>query len=255
MTELRATRRRFLGAAAATGLGAAVSTLLPASRAGAAVSTLLPSSDLKTTPAGRSKAAQSYFESQRQAGLEAIRHHLDLPFLTGTQLAVLLIARDITSVQLTNRFLARIQMLNGDGMFSVPSRDPDIPVYGNNGQLNCYVRVYPDLALSIATAADKALNAAARGGPPVPFGCGVPVALKDIYAVEGQELTIGCPLAAGNVATGDSVLAERVRNAYMPILGTPTPVRGPTTTPAHRLPTRGTGRSASAAPPVARRQA
>ncbi len=219
MTELRATRRRFLGAAAATGLGAAVTTLLPASRAGAAVSTLLPSSALKTTPASRSNAAQSYFESQRQAGLAAIRHHLDLPFLTGTQLAALLIARDITSVQLTNRFLARIQMLNGDGRFSVPSRDPDIPVYGNNGQLNCYVRVYPDLALSIATAADKALNAAARGGPPVPFGCGVPVALKDIYAVEGQELTIGCPLAAGNVATGDSVLAERVRNAYMPILG------------------------------------
>ena len=253
MTELRATRRRFLGAAAATGLGAAVTTLLPASRAGAAVSTLLPSSALKTTPASRSNAAQSYFESQRQAGLAAIRHHLDLPFLTGTQLAAMLLARDITSVELTERFLARIDQLNGDGMFSVPSRNPDIPVYGNNGKLNAYVRTTPDLALSIAREADKALDAAARRGPAVPFGCGVPVALKDIYAVAGVELTIGCPLAAGNVATGDSVVAERVRNAHMPILGlTPTPARGPTTTPARRRPTRGTARSASVDRPAAR---
>jgi aspartyl-tRNA(Asn)/glutamyl-tRNA(Gln) amidotransferase subunit A len=201
-------RRRFLGTAALAGFGASLPALLPGSASAAP-----PTMDKLSV------ATRKYLEEQRKAGLAAVKGGADLPFLTGTQLAAMLLARDVTSVEVTKRFLARIDALNGDGMFSVPSRNPDIPVYGNNGKLNAYVRTTPDLALTIAREADKALDAAAHGGPPVPFGCGVPVALKDIYAVEGVELTIGCPLAAGNVASGDSVVAERVRNAHMPILG------------------------------------
>ncbi|WP_345630233.1 amidase [Rugosimonospora acidiphila] len=208
MTTTSTSRRRFLGTAALAGFGATLPALLPGTADAA-----------PPTPSHLTSATQKYLESQRQAGLAALRRGADLPFLTGTQLAAMLLARDVTSVQVTKRFLARIDQLNGDGMFAVPSRDPDIPVYGDNGKLNAYVRTTPDLAMSIAKAADKALDAAARGGTPVPFGCGVPVALKDIYAVEGVELTIGCPLAAGNIASGDSVVAQRVRNAHMPILG------------------------------------
>lgn len=199
-------RRWFMGAGALAGLGAAVPLAFPEGAQAAA----LTSSPL---PPGQ------YLTHQRNAGLAAVRSGLDLPFLTGTQLASMLLARDVTSVHVTQRFLARIDALNGDGMFSVPSRDPDIPVYGNNGMLNAYVRATPGLALSIAAVADQALDAAAGGGEPVPFGCGVPVAVKDIYAIEGVELTIGCPLAAGNIASGDSVVAERFRAAHMPILG------------------------------------
>ncbi|HVW41116.1 MAG TPA: amidase family protein, partial [Amycolatopsis sp.] len=196
---MNTSRRRLLGAAAFAGFGAALPALLPqAANAGPAMKD--PSS-----------ATRKYLDAQRKAGLAAVKRGTDLPFLTGTQLAAMLLARDVTSVQVTKRFLARIDELNGDGMFSVPSRNPDIPVYGDNGKLNAYVRTTPELALSMAQAADRALDAAARGGAPVPFGCGVPVALKDIYAVEGVELTIGCPLAAGNVASADSVVAERVR--------------------------------------------
>ena len=36
-----------------------------------------------------------------------------------------------------------------------------------------------------------------------PLGCGVPIAIKDIFAIAQQELTLGCPLMKGNVATGD----------------------------------------------------
>ena len=80
--------------------------------------------------------------------------------------------------------------------------------------------------------------------PPAPFGLRRAGGPEDIYAVEGHQLTIGCPLAAGNVAlTADSVARRAVRAVrHMPILGQPTPARGPTTTPAHRPPTRGTGR-------------
>jgi aspartyl-tRNA(Asn)/glutamyl-tRNA(Gln) amidotransferase subunit A len=212
MAPTRISRRRFMGSAALAGAGVALPTL-PTAVAQAEAPTLreLPSSTRK------------YLESERQAGLAAVAGGATLPFLTGTQLASMLLARDIKSVDLTQAFLDRIEDLNGDGMFSVPcgrtSGDPTIPVYGNNGKLNAFARWYPALALSIAAEADAALDAAAAGGDPVPFGCGVPVALKDIYAVEGEELTIGCPAAAGNVATGDSSTAERLRAAHMPILG------------------------------------
>jgi aspartyl-tRNA(Asn)/glutamyl-tRNA(Gln) amidotransferase subunit A len=208
MTTTNISRRRFMGAAAAAGAGLALPVLgTEAAHAQAPTLGALPS------------ATQAYLESQRQAGLAAVKAGTDLPFLTGTQLAAMLMARDIKSVAVTTAFLARIDLLNGDGMFSVPSRNVDIPVYGDNGKLNCFARVTHDLALSIASDADTALDEAAAGGTPVPFGCGVPVALKDIYAVKDVELTIGCPLAAGNIASGDSVVAERVRAAHMPILG------------------------------------
>jgi aspartyl-tRNA(Asn)/glutamyl-tRNA(Gln) amidotransferase subunit A len=202
------TRRRFLGAAALTGAAVAVPALRSAD-AHAEAPTLreLPS------------ATTSYLEAERQAGLAAVSGGAKLPYLTGTQLAAMLAARDVTSVAVTTAFLAQIDELNGDGTFSVPSRAPSIPVFGDNGKINAFVRVTRDLALDIARKADDALDAAAEGGDPVPFGCGVPVALKDIFAVDGVELTIGCPLAAGNVATGDSVVAERLRAAHMPILG------------------------------------
>lgn len=201
-------RRRFLGAAALTGAAVAV----PALRSDSARADPPVLRDLPTPE-------RQFLESQRRAGLDAVKGGSPLSHLTGTQLAAMLAARDVTSVAVTQSFLDQIEAKNGDGMHSVPSRNPDIPVYGDNGQINAFARVTKDLALDMAAGADKALDAAAAGGDPVPFGCGVPVALKDIYAVEGVELTIGCPLAAGNVATGDSSVAERFRAAHMPILG------------------------------------
>lgn len=208
MAPTRISRRRFMGSAALAGAGVALPAL-PAAVAQADAPTLQELPD----------ATKAYLEAERQAGLAAVKGGATLPFLTGTQLASMLLARDIKSVDLTQAFLDRIDDLNGDGMFSVPSRNVDIPVYGDNGKLNAYVRTTHSLALSMAADADAALDAAAKGGDPVPFGCGVPVALKDIYAVKDVELTIGCPLAAGNIATGDSVVAERLKAAHMPILG------------------------------------
>jgi len=201
------TRRRFIQTTAVTGAAAA---LLPATKARAArtapVATDLP---LRT---------RSYLEQQRKA---ALAMGGNLAFLTGTQLAAMLQARDVSSREVTQAFLSRINQLNGDGRFSVGSRpitgttpNTDIPVYGNNGKLNAFVRVYDDLALAMAKEADARLDA---GG--APLGCGVPIAIKDIFAIAQQELTLGCPLMKGNVATGDSIVAARARAAGMPILG------------------------------------
>ena len=141
------TRRRFIQTTAATG---AAATLLPAGRARAQ----------RTVPAPADVGARTraYLEEQRKAG---VRAGGDPAFLTGTQLAAMLAARDISSREVTQAFLTRINALNGDGGYSVPSRpvtgttpNPDIPVYGDNGKLNAYVRVYDDLAMSMARDAD-----------------------------------------------------------------------------------------------------
>jgi aspartyl-tRNA(Asn)/glutamyl-tRNA(Gln) amidotransferase subunit A len=204
------TRRALLGTAAAAG---AAATLKPG--AARAASGNLPD-DLP-------RSTEEYLKQQRRIGLATGGN---LAFLTGTQLAAMLLARDISSRELTKAFLTRIAALNGDGGFSVGSRpltgttpNPDIPVYGNNGKLNCYVRVTADLAMAMAADADKRLDRAARRGPAVPLGCGVPIAIKDIFAVGGVELTLGCPLMKGNIATGDSTVAARARAAGLPILG------------------------------------
>jgi aspartyl-tRNA(Asn)/glutamyl-tRNA(Gln) amidotransferase subunit A len=205
------TRRRFIGSAAATGAAVLVA---PALRAQAADSPTIES--LPT-------AVQTYLEAQRRLALSAGG---DPTFLTGTQLAVMLQARDISSAEMVDAFLARIDALNGDGGFEVGSRpisgttpNTAIPVYGNNGKINAFVRVTHELARSMAIDADKRLDAAAKGGTPAPLGCGVPIALKDIYAIEDVELTLGCPLMKGNIATGDSSVAARARAAGLPILG------------------------------------
>lgn len=174
-------------------------------------------------PDGLPRATGDHLSQQRRIGLAAGG---DPAFLTGTQLAAMLLARDISSREVTRAFLARIDALNGDGGFSVGSRpltgttpNTDIPVYGDNGKLNCFVRVTADLALAMAADADRRLDRAARGGSPVPLGCGVPLAIKDIFAIADVELTLGCPLMRGNIATGDSTVAARARAAGLPILG------------------------------------
>jgi aspartyl-tRNA(Asn)/glutamyl-tRNA(Gln) amidotransferase subunit A len=168
-------------------------------------------------------STEGYLRQQRRTGLAAGG---DAAYLTATQLAVMLLARDISSREVTSAFLARIAALNGAGGQCVGSRpltgtrpNTDIPVYGDNGRLNCFVRVTSDLALTIAADADRRLDRAARGGPPVPLGCGVPIAIKDIFAIADVELTLGCPLMKGNIASGDSTVAARVRAAGLPILG------------------------------------
>lgn len=216
-TTTALTRRRFIGAAALTG-AAATLPLAPAQ-----ARTRVQRSAAGSVGDDLPPQAAAYLESERKKGRRAGG---DLAFFTGTQLAAMLAARDVSSREVAQAFLTRIDALNGDGGFSVPSRpltgttpNPDIPVYGNNGMINAFVRVTHDLALTIAASSDDRLDAAARGGDPVPLGCGVPIAIKDIFAVNGVELTLGCPLFKGNIATGDSTVAARARAAGLPILG------------------------------------
>ncbi len=85
----------------------------------------------------------------------------------------LLARRELSSRELVESCLARIRERDG-----VHSHD------GDPNFVNAWVRVYEDNALAAADRADARL--AARDSPPL---CGVPVGLKDLYAVAGKPLT------------------------------------------------------------------
>ena len=85
----------------------------------------------------------------------------------------LLARRSLSAVELTDACLARIAERDGDH-----SHD------GDPGSVNAWVRVYEDDARAAAAAADERL---AQGG--APLLCGIPIGLKDLYAVAGKPLT------------------------------------------------------------------
>ena len=57
---------------------------------------------------------------------------------------------------------------------------------------------------------------AGRAAPPL---CGVPLALKDLYAVAGKPLTASSHVLDGNVAVGDTTVWERLGYAGMVLVG------------------------------------
>jgi aspartyl-tRNA(Asn)/glutamyl-tRNA(Gln) amidotransferase subunit A len=92
--------------------------------------------------------------------------------------AALLADRALSSRELTEACLARIGERDG-----VHSHD------GDPASINAWVRVYDDDALAAADRADARL---AAGDAPVL--CGIPIALKDLYAVAGKPLTASSSL-------------------------------------------------------------
>jgi aspartyl-tRNA(Asn)/glutamyl-tRNA(Gln) amidotransferase subunit A len=87
--------------------------------------------------------------------------------------AAALAARTLSSRELTESCLARIRERDGERSFD-----------GDLASINAWVRVYEEDALAAADRADAGL---AEGD--APELCGVPIGLKDIYAVAGKRLT------------------------------------------------------------------
>ena len=79
----------------------------------------------------------------------------------------------LSSRELTQSCLERIRTRDG-----AHSHD------GDAASVNAWVRVYEDDALAAAARAD-----ARRAGGDAPLLCGVPIGLKDLYAVAGKPLT------------------------------------------------------------------
>jgi aspartyl-tRNA(Asn)/glutamyl-tRNA(Gln) amidotransferase subunit A len=92
--------------------------------------------------------------------------------------AALIAQRELSSVEITNACLARIRAR--DGVHSHA---------GDPRSVNAWVRVYEESALTAAAHADAVLaERSGDAGPPPPLW-GVPIGLKDLYAVRGAPLT------------------------------------------------------------------
>lgn len=101
----------------------------------------------------------------------------------------------------------------------IAARNGPVTFDGSPTTINAWIRLYPELAAELASAADKRLTKARRSAAHTPLLCGVPLALKDLYAVKGLPVTASSHVLDGNIAPGDSTVWIRLRDAGMVLLG------------------------------------
>ena len=115
--------------------------------------------------------------------------------LTASEAAGLVRRRKVSSLELVEALLARIERIDH--------------------ALRSFVTVDADGARAAAKAADAALQAGQKTG----VLHGVPFAAKDIYDAEGLPTTAGYPPLAGNVARADSSTVARMKAAGAVLIG------------------------------------
>jgi aspartyl-tRNA(Asn)/glutamyl-tRNA(Gln) amidotransferase subunit A len=118
-----------------------------------------------------------------------------LSFASLHDLGARLRSRELSSVELTEHFLRRIERYNP--------------------QLNAYIAVTADRALASARAAETALAGGHYLGPLH----GIPVALKDLIDIAGLRTTGGSILRGENIAAKDATVARKMAAAGTVLLG------------------------------------
>lgn len=114
--------------------------------------------------------------------------------LTIKQMSEKLHSGEITSVQLTQHYLDRISQYDGD--------------------LNAFVTVTPELALSMAEAADKKIAAGEAE-----LLTGIPIAHKDIFCTDGVKTSCSSKMLDNFIAPYDAHVVTLLKKIGMPILG------------------------------------
>ena len=132
----------------------------------------------------------------------------DLARLGVVELSGVLQRREASASEVAAILLERIR--NVDGTHSHE---------GDPGSINAWVRVYEEDALAAAARADERLSeAGVRRDGPAPALTGVPIGLKDLYAVAGKPVTASSTLLH-DVATEDCDPWRRLSEAGMVLLG------------------------------------
>jgi aspartyl-tRNA(Asn)/glutamyl-tRNA(Gln) amidotransferase subunit A len=119
----------------------------------------------------------------------------NLAYSSAAQFRDLLDSRQVSSLELTELYLRRIEALNP--------------------RLNAYLTVTSDEALAAAKAADQTIASGELTGPLL----GIPVSIKDLEATRGIRSTMGSLIFRDVVPDVNSVVAERVRGSGAVILG------------------------------------
>ncbi|MFT4039772.1 MAG: amidase [Thermomicrobiales bacterium] len=113
----------------------------------------------------------------------------DLNFMTATELAQRIRAREISASEVLEAHLAQIERINP--------------------QINAIITLIPEQARAQAAAADAAL---ARGDEVGPLH-GLPIAHKDTTDTKGIRTTYGSPLFRDHVPTANALIVERIQRA------------------------------------------
>ena len=136
----------------------------------------------------------------------------DLLYTPVWRLRQLLESREVSSLELTETYLRRIEQLNP--------------------KLNAYLTVTGDEARAAAQDADKRIQT----GEASRLLLGIPISIKDLEATRGIRTTMGSLVFKDTVPDVDSVVAERVKASGAVLLGkTNTPEFGLQGTTENRL--------------------
>jgi amidase len=119
----------------------------------------------------------------------------DFTFSNAVDLARLVRQREVSAVELTEHYIARIERLDGE-LNAVVVRD-----------------------FARARAAARAADARLAAGEPVGALHGVPMTIKESYDIAGLPTTWGVPLMKDNVATSDAEVVVRLKRAGALFLG------------------------------------
>jgi len=111
-----------------------------------------------------------------------------------SELSALLEAGDVTSVQLTEHFLARIK--------------------AHDAELNSFISVTESEALAAAAEAD-AQRSAGKAGPLT----GIPIAHKDIFCTRGVKTSCGSKMLDNFTSPYDATVVEKLQQAGVVMLG------------------------------------
>ena len=120
---------------------------------------------------------------------------MDLTRLSAAKLAELLAAGTVTSVEVTQAHLDRIDAVDA--------------------QVHAFLHISDAEALK--TAAD--IDARRAAGEKLHPLAGVPIAIKDVVVTEGLPTTAGSKILEGWIPPYDATLIERIKDAGLPILG------------------------------------
>jgi aspartyl-tRNA(Asn)/glutamyl-tRNA(Gln) amidotransferase subunit A len=121
---------------------------------------------------------------------------------TAAQLAAMLAAGEVTSVEVTQAYLDRIAAVDG----------------GERG-VNAFLHVNTEEALAVAAEVDAIRAAGGAAAKELHELAGVPIAVKDLIVTIGQPTTAGSKILEGWHSPYDATVVKRLRAAKMPILG------------------------------------
>ncbi len=117
--------------------------------------------------------------------------------------------KEISSVELTKYFLARIKEIS-------PVDDKENPSENSREKLNAFITITEKEALEQAQEADEYMSA---GGGENPALCGIPFAAKDLFMTKGVRTTAASKILENYIPAYNATVIEKIREQHGVMIG------------------------------------